>query len=568
MSSLDLFLNPLVKPLMHPNSIRDFLEIQYEERTLMRPYIGDQLDYCIMHQHPQRAIAVKAATGTGKTWSVIHNVLPFAKRCNQYVLIITNRNPLNLVYKKEIAEITGIKNHYTTEGLQEAQAFDNAYIVNYQGLEVFLAKHRHIKFSYVICDECHYFINDSTFSDCTGPVLDMIPKEFASAVRIYISATIESVLPYITRAELYNYNIDTYGNTYWKNGAPAQTLNGQSLVPLVYKMDSDYSKISLKFFEDTNLLTQQLRDKPGKVLAFCDTIKECAKFVSLMGGGLEINSEFLKNHPDVLESLVKNEGFSEKCLATTSVFSNGNNIKQKDVRDVVITLLDQTEILQMAGRRRIDHDDPNDGFTLYIKIPKIGKIKQKLHLVYTLQERIQKCKKNEDYLMRLIKDGHDKDAETIRHVFYYNSSKKKYEINYLCEDTLYAQQHYLEFLCDLLEEKGSGAYCEIIANLFDKQFEESMLFRSTASKTEELEAFVKGYGFPLTPSELKEFCEDFMEERLRLFGLCKADNLGAGRKTPASRSINNRLSELGVNLEIVREDNMYYIKENTDEVIL
>ena len=88
-----------------------------------------------------------------------------------------------------------------------------------------------------------------------------------------------------------------------------------------------------------------------------------------------------------------------------------------------------------------------------------------------------------------------------------------------------------------------------------------MMFESLDEKKGELAEFIKGYGFPLNCGEFEEFKEVFLKERIRLLGSHKADNLGSGRKVPAIRSINKRLKEFNVGLEIVRENDIYYLKD-------
>ena len=195
--------------LMYPKRIRTYRRISYEEHTLQRPYIADQLDDDLKCWSCKKPIVIKAPTGAGKTWFVTNKIIRRAIRRSEYVLIITNRNPLNLSYKQEMAKLPGKYKLYPTELLQLEEDFGNVCIVNYQGLRSFLSKHTHINFKYVVCDECHYFLQDATFSDCSGSVLDMIPQRFKSSVRIYISATIDEILPYITRAELYEYKEET-----------------------------------------------------------------------------------------------------------------------------------------------------------------------------------------------------------------------------------------------------------------------------------------------------------------------------------------------------------------------
>ena len=566
MYSLNTLIHPLVSPLWYPQRIRNFVNIQYEERTLQRPYINCQLDYdlsyCWSYKKP---IVIKAPTGSGKTWFVIKKVVRRAIKRSEYVLIITNRCPLNLSYKQELAKITGKDGLYTPEGLQGAYEFGNVYIINYQGLKSFLHTHSNIKFSYVICDECHYFLQDATFSDCSGSALDMIPRKFESAIRIYISATIDEVLPYITRAELYDCNVNCNGDVFLKNLIYPQFPTGTHLLPVIYRMDSDYSKVKLQFYENIDFVTDYLKTQKSQVMAFCSSKKECKKIGDAIGDSLVIDSPFLHSNPEVLKSLIEKEGFDEKCLATTSVFSNGNNVCKKSVRSVIITLLDQTELIQMAGRRRLDYCDSNDGFTLYLPIPTLSQLQQELHRIYQFQEDIKKCKQSPIYLMKIIKDGGEY-AEQIRNVFEVDSKTEKYKINYLCEDKLYSEIKYLNFIYALISDAGKEAYCAMIASLFGKEFDESMLFSTLEDRKEAMKSFIHEYGFPLSESEFENFKADFLTERLKLFGAAKADNTGSSRKSPGITAINRRLLELNIDIQIERKDEAYILTDAESEV--
>lgn len=564
MYGLNIFTHPLAKMLKFPTRIRDHTNIEYEERILQRPYIGDQLDYDLKCWTYERPIVIKAPTGAGKTWFVINKILPRAIKRSEYVLIISNRNPLNLSYKESIAKVTGKDTYYTDEGLQSASEFGNVFIVNYQGLASFLQTHKHINFSYVICDECHYFVQDATFSDCTGSVLDLIPRKFEFAVRIYISATIDEVLPYITRAELYDCHVDGDGQVYWKDTNLARTYEWDYPLPIVYRMDSDYSRVTLQFYEDIDYMVEYLKTLPSKFMVFCNSKKECAKIGDAVGDSLVINSEYLHEHPEVLKKLVEKEAFDEKCLATTSVFSNGNNIFSKSVRSVIITLLDQTELIQMAGRRRIYYSDPSDGFTLYIPIPSPGQIQQQLHLKRELDAEIKKCKQDSIYLMSVIKDGIGDYSKEIRSVFEVDWKSQKFKLNYLCEDKLYSEIKYLEYIYALISEAGKEAYCDMIARLFNKEFDVDMLFDTLENRAEELKVFIQGYGFPLTADEFEEFKSDFFHERVRLFGASKADNTGSNRKSPGIRAINNRLAESDIDMQIGCENGTYVLYDNSE----
>ena len=155
--SLKMFSDPIVNELLYPKRVHGMCGLEYEEKNLCQPYIGDQLDEEVNHWNCDRAVVITAPTGTGKTTFVVEKIAKKAVRKGQNVLIISNRNPLNLGYKKDIAKVTGCSNMYTLEGLQNANTFNSVYIVNYQGLQSFISENPHLDFFYVISDECHFF---------------------------------------------------------------------------------------------------------------------------------------------------------------------------------------------------------------------------------------------------------------------------------------------------------------------------------------------------------------------------------------------------------------------------
>ena len=78
MSSLNVFTNPLTESLRYPKRIRNFRKINYEERVLKRPYIGDQLDYeANNYWSYKRPIMLIAPTGSGKTRCSIDKFVQF-----------------------------------------------------------------------------------------------------------------------------------------------------------------------------------------------------------------------------------------------------------------------------------------------------------------------------------------------------------------------------------------------------------------------------------------------------------------------------------------------------------
>ena len=326
----------------------------------------------------------------------------------------------------------------------------------------------------------------------------------------------------------------------WKSRHP---LELKPFLPVLYKMSADYSKIHLKFYDNLDLVLDYLKRLNSQTLAFCASKDECSLVGSAFESSLVINSEFLHENPEVLEKLIENEGFTELCMATTSVFSNGNNVKKKSVKSVIITLLDPIELIQMSGRRRLDYGDDNDSFDLYIQIPTLDELEYELQKLEAKENKLKYYDRNYLALMRAIKDDCE-DSELARAVFEIDVKTRTYKINKLTLDKLYIDQRYLEFLHALISENGPTAYCDLIAAMFGKTFDSNMLFASYEDRKSELRKFILSYGEEMTEEMFNAFKIEFLKKRIELFGKSSADNLGGNRKTPGMNSINNRLNEL------------------------
>lgn len=323
-------------------------------------------------------------------------------------------------------------------------------------------------------------------------------------------------------------------------------------------MSADYSKVHLNFYDNIDLVLDHLKHLSSQTLAFCASKDECSTVGSAFESSLVINSKFLHENPEVLEDLIKNEGFTEHCMATTSVFSNGNNVKKKSVKSVIITLLDPVELIQMAGRRRLDYDDENDFFDLYLPIPTLTKLEKEIHKLEAKGRKLNHYRHNYLALLRAMKDECE-DSELVRSVFEVDIETRNYKINKLTLDKLYMDLRYLEFLHALISEKGPSAYCSLISSMFGKTFDSNMLFAPLDERKAELRNFVINYGFTENAELFKNFTVDFLNKRILLFGVSDADNLGENRNAPGLRSINNRLRDLGIGIQIEKNNNEYKI---------
>lgn len=553
--SLETLLNPVVYKTLYPASIRKLLKVPLEKVKLERPYIDGQIDY---EEDACGAGCVKILSGPtscGKSTSIVGDI---AKKTNGLILIAANRNILTREYKYEVAKALDQAYCYTLEGLDEIDKIKNVYFQNYQGIASFIKENAELKFNYIILDECHFFLEDAPFSDCTDYVLKILSQKFPNAIRVYISATIDEVLPYIITAEFPGAYVDDYDNVVYENiYGEIQCIN--QIMPKLYTMDPDYTKMTLKFYDDTDELLRTLDRRNDKILFFGNTVEECKEVKDIIDDTLVVYSKLLREDKEIMNKLVTSKKFEEKCMATTSVFSNGNNIKDTEVKSVIVEHINPVQIVQMAGRRRINFKMDEDGFDLYLKIPKLSELKTRFIELNHKLNLLEKCQKNPSYVLYAMKKE-DKDSKFIQSVYRVDYKTKTYKLNQLSYDKLYADRSYIAFLHALIEEKGEDAYCELICKLFMKEFNRKMLIWRYDDKVKELKNFVEDYKFPIKEEKFPEFSEMFTKERIKLFGELSSDNPHASRKNPGVLSINRRLKELEIPLKILKIDGYCVLK--------
>lgn len=171
---------------------------------------------------PSTPIFISAQTGTGKNYFVQNELIPKIlehnrqNNDNRQILVLSNRIALNYQNKLALAKIIdrysgNSKQSYveqiqklTDEQFNNFSNFGSVKISSYH--QLLSQKFRSQHFDFVVIDECHFFTQDSTFNADTEDILDFIINQYQNAVRIYISATLDDVLPIILTEEQ-NYTI-------------------------------------------------------------------------------------------------------------------------------------------------------------------------------------------------------------------------------------------------------------------------------------------------------------------------------------------------------------------------
>lgn len=352
--------------------------------------IGNSLDSYYKswdHFHP---IILSAQTGSGKNYFVREKLLTHAMETGASIIYLSNRVALSVQQKKYFLEKLGMPDRYG-EKLRDMEQFGPITVWSYQKAyqraretASFFSQRR----GYVVFDESHYFLSDSTFNSSTEKTLFSLISLFPQFTRIYMTATPYDVLPTILDYELQQRSIS--GNVFSQDihsptsqMPPSPPLSSGSFAEL-YQFDRDYSAYDITFFnrEDDLIPALEKANANNKWLFFVrsrakanDLKRQVDKSEIFTASDKTENNECWKNLCD--------GRFPHKTnvLFSTSVIDNGVNITDDSVNNIVVTTFDRTPLLQMIGRCRL-HEGKQ--LKVFIKIPDGEEVRNHLDYIEPL----------------------------------------------------------------------------------------------------------------------------------------------------------------------------------------
>ena len=343
-------------------------------------------------------VVISAPTGVGKTTYICNNLLPKVYNCGRKLLLLVNRKALseqtierlvrniikNYMPDKDYNKLRREIERDLDDGnigicdlgpviLTTVQAFTKAG-ENYTGFD---------DVGVVVVDEAHYFKADAIFNVRTAAGFDKIFTEFPNAIKIFVTATPQNILPDIIEKGFAN-NIEetwtAYGRyvpgVYHIDGRnPGQVLNdggvsyyNKSVVMYIFPdIGKNYKFIALKDMGDYSktiapLVDDIKNDKEGKAVLFIDNKQVCSEIAKQFeGNSVFINAEtkyagINDNNYVAYKRLLLNEKFDAKVLITTSVLDNGVNINDTTLKRIFIGTDDSVKFMQMLGRLRFPRD--------------------------------------------------------------------------------------------------------------------------------------------------------------------------------------------------------------------
>ncbi|SMC19405.1 hypothetical protein SAMN02745134_00821 [Clostridium acidisoli DSM 12555] len=388
-------------------------------------------------------ITITAGTGMGKSYFIKNKLYAFAEKNKKRILMLIHRTNCVDQFNNEI--IT-------------AKKADIIDIKTYQYLESLYKNNRKFDFSkyeYIVCDEFHYFMSDARFNKTTDISLEVLLNQM-DVVKIFMSATSDAMKTYIRERK--------------------------GMTTIDYEIPISYNFIQkLKFFMKDETMEKFMeeaieRAKEGKQdnkgIFFIQSAekaynlyKKYEKNCLFCCGKSDKHYKYVNS--DKIKNMLKSERFEEQFLITTTCLDAGVNIKDENVKHIVIDNKDLYSLIQCMGRKRLEND--RDKIYVYIKAinnKQIGgmetQIKNKIKMAdflmeHTVKEFIEKFPREYDHSNIVYTDTVDEE------------DKGTFKVN----DLMYVKCN--RDLCDIefMKMRGRFGYCKYLAHEFGFQDEET-----------------------------------------------------------------------------------------------
>lgn len=306
-----------------------------------RQYISDLIGEDYKQWNGGMRIVFDAGTNSGKTHFVLYTLLWWAQTHSKKILYLCNREPLREQVERDAIDVSG---DLMIGGLAFEAPLNLITVKNYQWLETFYdnnpagaVDYLIHNVDYIVADEYHYLLTDASFNERTDYTYTLLNRMAEKIPVIFMSATAH---PFFDR---------------WLERGDVMPEN-------YYHIESNYSFVNRVLFywtndEELELIRQEARR--GKVLVFVDSIKHLKKLEEVLKAEFpdevatacsNFNRESVNF--DGLHALMQGEKLSKRISIVTTVFYNGINIKDDELKCIVTRLWNPLINAQILGRKR------------------------------------------------------------------------------------------------------------------------------------------------------------------------------------------------------------------------
>ena len=540
---------------------------EFNERWLVNGIEEDYKSWLprgVVSRQKASRIFIESPTGTGKSSFVLDKLFPFAAEKNYNILYLANRSALNQQIRNAVARKLKVKGKIKKD---EATfylpgSFCCLTVINYQAipldstaLETFLSD-----YTYIVFDEAHFFVEDSLFNAKTGLLLKSVLNASPDAVWIFLSATLDGSEELLLAAadkiqpnNLIDANLNklvyrdhriVYKNNYQSAVYTPSFFRGiDDLMPVINRTVGEKWLIFVSSIQRGKALQQRIKKETGRKAVFLSSENKADKR---------------------WKTLSTEERYDEDVLITTKVLDNGVNISDKGVRHIVIPFCDQTEFMQMLGRRRTDE---GERVCLYVEVPTIQKINTLRHGVAAKRNainRVNRCNRFDPNKRKaLLAKMWEAGRKDINSLFYINEDGNLAS-NFLAEKKL---KQLSDFYGTLAARYKEGAcYEKTVLTWIKMEDSEPVYLGQTAS--EDIIGFLSRWeGEKIQMVEWENFYREFErlynQECRNRFPIDSAEYQKAVsvRKAPPRRksTVNRQMQILGLPYKLNKENNCWVL---------
>ena len=302
-------------------------------------------------------VIIDAPTGCGKTFFATSVLLPWALKKGVSILLCVNRELLKRQIVNELCEKFCIPPCVMEK--TACAEFPGISVTSYQAIQKRMKQGQSFPkgYEYVVMDEIHYLLTDSEFNADIQFLSEAIPQ-MTGMTKIFISATIEEVLPYLG-IKLRDWNMVSNDEICTVYQREPQTISGQIMnkpeVLWTYHVPREIPEYQICAYDDIMDVVEMINEDSSeeKYLIF-QSNKQKAK--SFFDENLHCTYEILTaddKDKKAYQEIVEKSSFSSKVLVTTKILDNGISIKDCTLNSIVLDTTCKTEFIQMLGRRRI-----------------------------------------------------------------------------------------------------------------------------------------------------------------------------------------------------------------------
>ena len=290
-------------------------------------------------------ILIKSPTGTGKSEFIKSRLIKWCKTNKKSMLLLSNRDMLKQQQKHDT--YSDIRNGF----------FHNIQLSLYQS-----PKEEITNYDYVVCDECHYFFEDSSFNRETDIIYKKV-KDYPEGIVILLSAT-----PDIIEGRL------------------------KGKISFIYDLVSDVNNYSLYKYTEKESVREIIRmireEHPDEKIMFFSSTEEAHNLSIMFNDSAFICSKYNKNYSKFIDEaerkrIESQNHFNCNLLCTTTALDNGINIKDKQVKHIILDVFTPTSTVQCFGRKRLEE---NEQISIYLRDYKSNNIRARKNKLFSEYE--------------------------------------------------------------------------------------------------------------------------------------------------------------------------------------